>query len=131
MKAAQGAVWLADMPLADRLAEAAIRSGAPAEARFIRGHALSWLDRGEEADAVVAGLADSELTAADHTRLTVLRASNRLFALADAEGAKAFMETSGCQPRTCGCVDVFADDLLIRHGQARGRPETCEKRCAG
>jgi DNA-binding CsgD family transcriptional regulator len=107
LKAAQGAVWLADMPLADRLAEAAIRSGAPAEARFIRGHALSWLDRGEEADAVVAGLADSELTAADHTRLTVLRASNRLFALADADGAKAFMEASGCQPLTCGCVDVF------------------------
>jgi hypothetical protein len=107
LQAAQGAVWLADMPLADRLAEAAIRAGAPAEARFIRGHALSWLDRGEEADAVVAGLVDSELTAADHIRLTVLRASNRLFALADAAGAKTFMEASGCQPRTCGCVDVF------------------------
>jgi hypothetical protein len=26
--------------------------------------------------------------------------------LADADGAKTFMEASGCQPRTCGCVDV-------------------------
>ena len=47
------------------------------------------------------------MTAADHIRLTVLRANNRLFALADAAGAKTFMEASGCQPRTCGCVDVF------------------------
>ncbi len=49
-----GAVWLADMPLADRLAEAAIRAGAGADASFIRVHALSWLSRGREADAVLA-----------------------------------------------------------------------------
>ena len=60
LRAARGAIWLADMPLADRLAEAATRAGAPAEARFIRTHALSWLDRGEEADSVIAGLADTE-----------------------------------------------------------------------
>ena len=64
LRAARGAIWLADMPLADRLAEAATRAGAPAEARFIRTHALSWLDRGEEADSVIAGLADTELSVA-------------------------------------------------------------------
>ena len=46
VRAAHGAVWLADLPLADRLAEAAIRAGAGPEANFIRAHALSWLSRG-------------------------------------------------------------------------------------
>ncbi|MGK8491271.1 hypothetical protein [Nocardia asiatica] len=120
LQAARGAVWLADMPLADRLADAAVQAGAPAEAAFIRGHALSWLDRGEEADAVVAVLADENLTTADHTRLTVLRASNRLFALADPAGAKSFMEASGCPPHTCGCANVFE----TIYSAAMGKPET-------
>ena len=54
VRAAHGAVWLADLPLADRLAEAAIRAGAGPEPNFVRAHALSWLGRGEEADAVLA-----------------------------------------------------------------------------
>ena len=53
VRAARGAVWLADLPLADRLAEAATRAGAGPEASFIRAHALSWLGRGEQADAVL------------------------------------------------------------------------------
>ena len=117
LQAAKGAVWLADMPLADRLADAAIHAGAGSEARFIRGHALSWLNRGEEADAVVADLEHSELTPADHTRLTVLRASNRLWALADAAGAKSFMDATGCEPQTCGCVEVFETIYSFAMGQ--------------
>ena len=111
VQAAKGAVWLADMPLAEQLAAAAIRAGAAAEASFIRGHALSWLDRGEEADAVVAGIPQGELIAADHTRATVLRASNRLFALADAAGAKSFMETNGCGLQKCGCIEYSSRSI--------------------
>ena len=44
VRAARGAVWLADLLLADRLAEAAIRAGASQEANFIRAHALAgWV----------------------------------------------------------------------------------------
>jgi hypothetical protein len=46
VRAADGAVWLADLPLADRLAEAAVRAGAGPEPNFVRAHALSWLGRG-------------------------------------------------------------------------------------
>ena len=53
-RAAQGAVWLADLSLADRLAEAAACAGAGPEAHFLRAHALSWLGRGAEAEAVLA-----------------------------------------------------------------------------
>lgn len=126
VQAARGAVWLADMSLAERLAAAAIRAGAPAEARFIRGHALSWLDRGDEADEVVAALADTELSPSDHIRLTLLRASNRLFALADPDGAKRFMKESRCQQGTCGCVDVFETIYSFAMGQPAAALEHAE-----
>ena len=35
VRAAFGAVWLADLPLADRLAEAAVRAGAGPESNFV------------------------------------------------------------------------------------------------
>ena len=82
VRASQGrAVWLGDLPLADRLAEAAIRAGAGPEPSFVRAHALSWLGRGEEADAVLAEIGTSQLTGGDHARLAFLRGSNMLWAL--------------------------------------------------
>src|ERR1700722_17933418 len=61
VRAAQGAVWLADLPLAARLAEAAGRAGGGPEPNFVRAHALSWLGRGEDADAVFAEIPTNEL----------------------------------------------------------------------
>src|SRR6185295_9988913 len=50
-RAARGAAWLTDLPLADRLADAAIRAGAGAEASIVRAHNLLILNRGKEANA--------------------------------------------------------------------------------
>ena len=41
-RAARGAVWLREFPVADRLADAAIRAGGAAEAKLIRAYVLSW-----------------------------------------------------------------------------------------
>ena len=57
IRAARGAVWFLNLPLADRLADAAMRAGGAVEANFIRAYVLSWLGRGQEADAVLAGTA--------------------------------------------------------------------------
>ena len=92
IKAAQGAIWLADLPLADRLAEAAVRAGAGPEAQFIRAHALSWLSRGQEAEAVLADVPITQLTDQDHARFTYLRASNMLWALGDSARAKEIID---------------------------------------
>jgi DNA-binding CsgD family transcriptional regulator len=92
IKAARGAVWLADLPLADRLAHAASRAGAGAEPDFVRAHALSWLGRGEDADAVLLGLSKTELSEGDRARLTFMRASNMLWALADPAAAKMLID---------------------------------------
>ena len=121
VRAAQGAVWLADMPLADRLAEAALRAGAGTDASFIRVHALSWLSRGREADGVLAEILPAELTDDDYVRFVILRASNRLWALADPAGAKSFIdEVSGEMPvRNRECIDAF----LTVYWFAMGKPE--------
>jgi DNA-binding CsgD family transcriptional regulator len=109
VRAAHGAVWLADLPLADRLAEAAIRAGAGPEPNFVRAHALSWLGRGEEADAVLAGIRTSELTDGEHARLAFLRASNMLWALGDPAGAKEVIDDASrtTPPQARSYIDAF------------------------
>jgi DNA-binding CsgD family transcriptional regulator len=109
VRAANGAVWLADLPLADRLAEAAIRAGAGPEANFVRAHALSWLSRGEEADTVLAEIRTSELTQDDHARSAFLQASNMLWVLADPGRAKDLIDDAAraTSPDARGYVDAF------------------------
>ena len=109
VRAAYGAVWLADLTLADRLAEAAMRAGAGPEPSFVRAHALSWLSRGQEAEAVLSEIRTSELTDADHARFAFLRASNMLWALADPARAKELIDeasrTTPLQARSY--IDAF------------------------
>ena len=109
VRAAHGAVWLADLPLADRLAEAAIRAGAGLEANFVRAHALSWLGRGEEAEAVLAELRTDQLTDDDRARCAFLRASNMLWALGDPARAKELIDEASrtTPPRARNYIDAF------------------------
>ena len=123
IRAARGAVWFLNLPLADRLADAAIRAGGAAEANFIRAHALSWLGRGQEADAVLAGT--GELTDVDGARRAFLRATNRLFILADPTGAKRLIDdashTTPLQARAC--IDAF----LTVYWAAMGKPDAASQ----
>jgi DNA-binding CsgD family transcriptional regulator len=109
VRAAHGAVWLADLPLADRLADAAVRAGAGLESNFIRGHALSWLGRGEEADTVLAEIDTSQLTVGDHGRFAFLRASNMLWALGDPARAKQIIDDASrdATPQSRSYIDAF------------------------
>jgi DNA-binding CsgD family transcriptional regulator len=109
VRAAHGAVWLGDLPLADRLAEAAIHAGAGPEPNFLRAHALSWLGRGEEADAVLAGIRTSQLTDDDRARFAFLRASNMLWALADPARAKELIDDASrtTSPQARNYIDAF------------------------
>jgi DNA-binding CsgD family transcriptional regulator len=109
IRAAHGAVWLADLPLADRLAEAAVRAGAGPEPNFIRSHALSWLGRGEEADAVLAGIRTDRLTECERARCAFLRASNILWALGDPPRAKQIIDEASdvTSPDARSYIDAF------------------------
>lgn len=109
IRAANGAVWLADLPLANRLAEAANRAGAGPEANFIRAHALSWLGRGQEADDVLAGMQTDQLSDGERARLAFLRASNMLWALGHPARAKEIIDEVGdiVAPRDRSYIDAF------------------------
>ena len=109
LRAARAATSLADLHLADRLAAAAIRAGAGAEANFIRAHVLSWQNRGEEADAVLAQCPTIGFSGDDLARLAFLRANNMLWTVADPEGAKALIDKaeSTIGPDTRDCIDAF------------------------
>jgi DNA-binding CsgD family transcriptional regulator len=109
VRAAHGAVWLADLPLADRLAEAAVRVGAGPESNFVRAHALSWLGRGEEADAVLAGIDTGQLTDGERARLAFLRASNVFWALGDPARAKEIIDEAArtTPPQARSYIDAF------------------------
>ncbi|MFC7671778.1 LuxR C-terminal-related transcriptional regulator [Mycolicibacterium sp. GCM10028919] len=109
VRAANGAVWLADLPLAARIAEAASCAGAGLESKFVRVHALSWLGHGEEAEAILAEIDTGQLTAGDRARLAFLRASNMLWALGDPSRAKAIIDdvSSSTTPRARSHIDAF------------------------
>lgn len=120
IRAAQGAVFLADLGLADRLADAAIRAGGGPEANFIRAHGLSWLGCGEQADAVLAAIPSESLSDADRATLAFVRSANRLFALADPRGAKKLIDDAAVvTPPDCRtCVDAF----LTVYWSVMGKP---------
>jgi DNA-binding CsgD family transcriptional regulator len=121
VRAAHGAVWLADLPLADRLAEAAIHAGAGPEPNLVRAHALSWLGRGEEAEAVLADIRTSQLTDQDHARFAFLRSSNMLWALADPSRAKELIDEASriTPPHARTYIDAF----LTIYSFAMDQPE--------
>jgi DNA-binding CsgD family transcriptional regulator/tetratricopeptide (TPR) repeat protein len=106
-EAARGAVWLGDLRLADRLAKAAIRAGAPPRAYFLRAHALSWLPAGQEADAVLSQLSTSELDDDDRGRLAYLRALNTLWALGDAARAREIIDEAARSDLPRIWIDAF------------------------
>ncbi|MUL84427.1 MULTISPECIES: LuxR family transcriptional regulator [unclassified Mycolicibacterium] len=119
-RAAQGAVWLSDLMLADRLASAAMSAGAGPEANFIRAHALSWLSRGEEAEAVLDAIEGGDLTDDGRARLSFLWACNRLWALADPVGAKRHIDDAAT--RTPAAARTGIDAFYAVYWAAMGDP---------
>lgn len=129
VRAARGAVWLADLPLAERLAGAAMRAGDGAEASFVRAHALSWLGRGEEAEAVLAPVRVDGLTDGDRARLAFLRASNLLWALGEPARAREIIDEAS---RTLGPQGRdYVDAFLAVYWFATDQPDAAQRASAG
>lgn len=125
LRAARGAAWLADLPLTERLAAAATRAGAGPEASFVRAHALSWLGRGQEADAVLREIDTDELNDSGRARRFHLRACNLLWPFADPAAAKQSIdEVSGSTPAgSRSCIDAFYTQYWAAMGAPRASRE--------
>lgn len=109
VRASRGAVSLGDLHLAERLAGAADGPDAGVEPRLLRAHALSWLGRGSEADAVLADIPDGGLGGADLGRVAFVRASNMLWALGDPAGARQLIDhvARSAPPSARDCLAAF------------------------
>lgn len=128
-RAAQGAVWLSDLALADRLAQRAISAGAGVEANFIRAHALSWLSRGEESDAILDAIEAAALDDDGRARLAFLRASNLLWSLADPEGAKRHVDDAAADIPAAARAGI--DAFYTVYWAAIGYPERAATASSG
>ncbi len=92
VKAAYGAVWLGDLSLADRLAEAAVRLGVGPEPNFVRAHALVVAGTRRGSGGGIRRYSTSELTDQERARFAFLRASNMLWALGEPQRAKEIID---------------------------------------
>jgi DNA-binding CsgD family transcriptional regulator len=129
VRAASGAVWLWEFPLADRLAAAATLSGGAANAKLIRAYALSCTGRGQEADALLADIQTDELADAVYGRMAFLRATNRLFTLADPAGAKELVDEASraAGPQARSCIDAFLTVYWAAMGKPHAAIESSDK----
>ena len=120
-RAAHCAVWLADLSLANRLAEACVRAGGGPEPMFVRAHALSWLGHGDEAEKVLAGMDVDRLSEAEFAQLAFLRCSNMLWACADPARAKQLIDEA--ESATPANARTHIDAFLTIYWFAMDRPE--------
>lgn len=126
LRAAQGAVSLGDLPLADRLAAAAIRAGAGVEVKLLRFGILSWLSRGHDADALLADIPRSAVSAAEWGGILFSRAINRLITLGDPNGARRFIDDArpSAPPEARPFIDGFMTVYWAAMGNATAATES-------
>jgi DNA-binding CsgD family transcriptional regulator len=121
LRAAEGAMFLADAPLADRLAAAAIRAGAGVPAYNIRSFALAWQGRGEEANALVAATPTEGLSEADRVYLIGLQGFGKLWGLGDPDGAKELFDEAAQIATTS--TRSWSDAYLTVYWASMAQPE--------
>jgi tetratricopeptide (TPR) repeat protein len=92
--AAQQALRLGDMLLAERLARAALDRSGGLAARLTLAYALGWQGRGREAGTVLAAVDPAELSETELMAWAVPRAANQFWMLNEPERATAFLQTT-------------------------------------
>jgi tetratricopeptide (TPR) repeat protein len=117
--AAQQALRLGDLVLAERLARAALDRSEGLAARLVLAYALAWQGRGREAGAVLAAvdaemLSDSELMA-----WALPRAANQFWMLDEPERATAFLHSTRnrvAAPAAKATLDALAATFAMNSG---------------
>lgn len=91
--AAQEALRLGDLGLAERLSRGALEHGGAFPARLALSYALAWQGRGREADSVLAQV-DTEVLDEEQLMAWALpRAANQFWMLSEPERAAVFLQT--------------------------------------
>ena len=91
LAAAHQAIGLFDLALGERLARAAADAGGGFDARLTQAMALSWLSRGDEAEGILAGLADSAPDEVASAMVTGARLGNLFWTLRRTDEAELLL----------------------------------------
>ncbi|MBX9247209.1 helix-turn-helix transcriptional regulator, partial [Actinotalea ferrariae] len=118
VRAAQDALGFHDLPLAERLARAAAADG-DWHARLVHASTLSWLTRGEEAEAVLADLAAKAPDAGLRAWVHAHRAGNLIWTLRRPDLALAVLREATEIP-DAGTAALTVEAMLAAHEAAVG-----------
>jgi hypothetical protein len=91
--AAQHALRLGELTLAEQLARAALDRSGGLAARLPLAYALAWQGRGRESDAVLAAVDPEQLAQSELIAWALPRAANQFWMLSEPERATAFLQT--------------------------------------
>ena len=94
VEAAEAALKLGDLKLAERLGRAALDRSGGLAARLVLGQAVGWQGRGREAGELLGAVDPSGLSETELIAWAIPRAANQFWMLDEPERATAFLQTT-------------------------------------
>jgi DNA-binding CsgD family transcriptional regulator len=126
LAATSAAMQLGDLKLAEMLAGRAVAAGGGQPAKIVQAMAITWQERGTDAEAILAELA-GETSGSTRAQIAILRAMNFALSLGDAASAERELEAI---PADDEAAQVVAGalraliDLVRGHSRAVDRAST-------
>jgi hypothetical protein len=117
--AAQQALRLGELALAERLATDALDRAGGLPARLALAYALAWQGRGREADAALAAVDTERLSPHELIAWALPRAANQFWMLGEPERATAFLQTTRNRvevPSAQATLDALAATFAMNAG---------------
>ncbi len=117
--AAQSALRLGELELAEQLARAAVNRSAGLAARLALAYALAWQGRGRQAAAVLEAVDPEQLSQSELIEWVLPRAANQFWMLSEPERATAFLQTMRTRisaPTALATLDALAATFAMNAG---------------
>jgi AAA domain len=117
--AAQHALRLGELGLAEELARAALDRSGGLAARLALANALAWQGRGREAGAVLEAVDPDQLSQSELIDWALPRAANQFWMLSEPERATAFLQTTRNRldaPAALATLDALAATFAMNAG---------------
>ncbi|MUL79299.1 LuxR C-terminal-related transcriptional regulator [Mycolicibacterium sp. CBMA 226] len=121
LSAARSAVQLLDMPLAERLARAAVDAAGGMPAQIQHAYCVVWSSRATEAQQELAALADQTQTDLDRARVATLRGHNTYWSLRQPTTAEAILNAADAAVSDPLAKRILAAERAAFHADL-GRP---------
>ncbi len=120
VSAASAALNLCDLRLAEALAQQAVAAGGGLEAKLAQARAVTWQERGTEADAILAELAE-EVAGPARAQVAILRAINFAACLGQAANAEGQLDEAlrADDDVAQGVADALRSVIDLVRGHAR------------